>query len=122
MRSGLAREESERRKHIGTRPKQTRFDASLLSSSNDIAGIRRALFSPERGESTNSCYSATIPTMAWLILLFIGSGCSALIYEIVWFQLLELVIGGSAVSMAVLLATFMAECVGAACVLRELPT
>ena len=45
--------------------------------------------------------------MAWLILLFVGSGCSALIYEIVWFQLLELVIGASAVSMAVLLATFM---------------
>jgi spermidine synthase len=42
-----------------------------------------------------------------LILLFIGSGCSALIYEIVWFQLLELVIGATAVSMAVLLATFM---------------
>src|SRR5262245_29841590 len=45
--------------------------------------------------------------MAWLILLFVGSGCSALIYEIVWFQLLELVIGASAVSLAVLLATFM---------------
>src|SRR5678816_4594021 len=42
-----------------------------------------------------------------LILLFIGSGCSALIYEIVWFQLLELVIGSSAVSIGVLLGTFM---------------
>src|SRR5688572_23127182 len=28
-----------------------------------------------------------------LILLFVASGCAALIYEIVWFQLLELVIG-----------------------------
>src|SRR5712691_4122547 len=42
-----------------------------------------------------------------VLLLFVGSGCAALIYEIVWFQLLELVIGSSAVSLAVLLATFM---------------
>jgi spermidine synthase len=42
-----------------------------------------------------------------LLLLFVGSGCAALIYEIVWFQLLELVIGSSAVSLAVLLGTFM---------------
>ncbi len=43
-----------------------------------------------------------------LLLLFVGSGCTALIYEVVWFQLLQLVIGVSAVSMAVLLGTFMA--------------
>src|SRR6516162_9525244 len=42
-----------------------------------------------------------------LLLLFVGSGCSALIYEIVWFQLLQFVIGSSAVSLAVLLGTFM---------------
>jgi spermidine synthase len=42
-----------------------------------------------------------------LLVLFIGSGCAALIYEIVWFQLLELVIGSSAVSLGVLLGTFM---------------
>src|ERR1700680_3941868 len=42
-----------------------------------------------------------------LLLLFVGSGCAALIYEIVWFQLLELVIGSAAVSMGVLLGTFM---------------
>src|SRR6476659_1202200 len=42
-----------------------------------------------------------------LLLLFVGSGCAALIYEVVWFQLLQLVIGASAVSMAVLLGTFM---------------
>jgi spermidine synthase len=42
-----------------------------------------------------------------LLLLFIGSGCAALIYEVVWFQLLELVVGVSAVSMGVLLGTFM---------------
>src|SRR4051795_1443034 len=42
-----------------------------------------------------------------IMLLFAGSGCSALIYEIVWYQLLQLVIGSSAVSLGVLLATFM---------------
>ena len=48
-----------------------------------------------------------------LLLLFVGSGCAALVYEVVWFQLLELVIGSSAVSMAVLLGTFMGGmCVG----------
>src|ERR1700745_624544 len=48
-----------------------------------------------------------------LLLMFVGSGCSALIYEIVWFQLLELVIGSSTVSLGILLGTFMGGmCVG----------
>src|ERR1700693_2497112 len=42
-----------------------------------------------------------------LLLLFAGSGCSALIYEIVWFQLLQLAIGSTSVSLGFLLATFM---------------
>src|SRR5271166_37298 len=42
-----------------------------------------------------------------LLILFAGSGCSALIYEIVWFQLLQLAIGSTAVSLGVLLATYM---------------
>jgi spermidine synthase len=42
-----------------------------------------------------------------LVALFIGSGCAALIYEIVWFQILELVIGSSSVSLGILLGTFM---------------
>jgi len=48
--------------------------------------------------------SAYLPPM---LLLFVGSGCAALIYEVVWFQLLQLVIGSSAVSLGVLLGTFM---------------
>ncbi len=48
-----------------------------------------------------------------MLLLSFGSGVAALIYEIVWFQLLELVIGSSAVSLGVLLATFMGgTCLG----------
>jgi spermidine synthase len=42
-----------------------------------------------------------------MLVLFAGSGCAALIYQIVWFQVLQLVIGSSAVSLAVLLGTFM---------------
>ena len=42
-----------------------------------------------------------------LLLLFVASGCAALIYEIVWLQLLQFTIGSSAVSLAVLLGTFM---------------
>ena len=48
-----------------------------------------------------------------MLLLSCGSGVAALIYEIIWFQLLELIIGSSAVSLAVLLATFMGgTCLG----------
>ncbi len=48
-----------------------------------------------------------------LLVLFIGSGAAALIYEVVWLQLLQLVIGSSAVSLGVLLGTFMGGmCVG----------
>jgi spermidine synthase len=36
-----------------------------------------------------------------------ASGCAALIYEIVWLQLLQLVIGSSAVSLGLLLAAYM---------------
>jgi spermidine synthase len=42
-----------------------------------------------------------------LLLLFIGSGCAALIYEVVWFQLLQLSVGSSAVSLGILLGIFM---------------
>src|SRR6266851_5286980 len=47
------------------------------------------------------------PLLPVLLALFAGSGCSALVYEIVWLQLLQLVIGSSAVSLGVLLGTFM---------------
>lgn len=42
-----------------------------------------------------------------MLALFIGSGAAALIYQVVWFQILSLVIGSSTVSLGVLLGTFM---------------
>src|SRR5262245_64035995 len=49
--------------------------------------------------------NAAVPII--LLLLLAGSGCAALIYEIVWFQLLQLVIGSSSVSLGLLLAAYM---------------
>lgn len=42
-----------------------------------------------------------------VLLLFAASGCAALIYEVVWYQMLQLAIGASAISLGILLATFM---------------
>jgi spermidine synthase len=48
-----------------------------------------------------------------LVAMLLASGCAALIYQVVWFQLLGLVIGASAPSAGVLLGTFMGGlCVG----------
>src|ERR1044072_1408990 len=47
------------------------------------------------------------PYLPFMLLLFVGSGAAALMYEVIWFQLLQLVIGSSAVSLGVLLGTFM---------------
>ena len=59
------------------------------------------------GSQSSAGVEASQRFLPLLVLLFIGSGCAALIYEVVWFQLLELVIGSSAVSVGVLLGTFM---------------
>src|SRR5436190_18371998 len=58
-------------------------------------------------DSPSSSASATHRYLPWLLFLFVGSGCAALIYEIVWLQLLQLVVGVSPVSLGVLLGTFM---------------
>ncbi len=57
-----------------------------------------------------------------LVLLFVGSGTAALIYEVVWQQLLQLVIGSSTVSLGVLLGTFMGGmCLGSLFAPRLVP-
>jgi spermidine synthase len=58
-----------------------------------------------------------------LILLFVGSGAAALIYEVVWFQMLSLSLGSSAISLGVLLGTFMGGmCLGSLLLPRFVPT
>src|SRR5881296_2591628 len=57
-----------------------------------------------------------------LVLLLAGSGCAALIYEIIWFQLLQLVIGSSGVSLGLLLAAYMGGlCAGSLLLRRFVP-
>ncbi|HEX7121795.1 MAG TPA: fused MFS/spermidine synthase, partial [Gemmatimonadaceae bacterium] len=59
-------------------------------------------------ESVTASPDASSPRyLPALILLFVGSGCAALIYEIVWYQMLSLSLGSSAISLGVLLGTFM---------------
>src|SRR5262249_19140335 len=48
-----------------------------------------------------------------LLVLFAASGCAALIYQVVWFQLLSFAIGASALSLGVLLPTYLGGlCIG----------
>ena len=62
------------------------------------------------------------PNLPLILALFAGSGAAALIYEVVWFQLLQLVIGATAVSLGVLLATFMGGlCLGSLLAGRLIP-
>ncbi len=61
-------------------------------------------------EESSSSSSRLLPL---LLILFFGSGCAALIYEVVWYQMLQLAIGSTTISMGVLLATFMGGlCIG----------
>src|SRR5688572_1442590 len=60
--------------------------------------------------------------LLFLLVLFAGTGCAALIYEIVWYQLLEFALGSTAVSLGILLATFMGGlCIGSLTLPRILP-
>ena len=55
-----------------------------------------------------------------VLFLFAGSGCAALIYEVVWYQLLQLAIGSTQVSLCILLATFMGGlCLGSLWISRR---
>ena len=53
--------------------------------------------------------------LPFILLLFVGSGCAALIYEIVWYQSLELIVGSNAMSIGVVLGTFMGGMCAGAC-------
>ena len=56
---------------------------------------------------TVSAAPATRPFLPLLILLFVGSGCAALIYEVVWLQMMGLIIGSSTISIGLLLGIYM---------------
>ena len=83
------------------------FDSACHEGNYGMTGILVGARREEQagpGKSNTSIGHVLLPL---LLLLSFGSGVAALIYEVVWFQLLELVIGSTAVSLGVLLATFM---------------
>jgi spermidine synthase len=57
-----------------------------------------------------------------ILLLFTASGAAALIYEVTWYQLLQLVVGSTAISLGLLLASFMGGlCLGSYFLPRRVP-
>src|SRR5277367_1040100 len=90
-----------RRRH--GQPKVGRFATLAFMAKEKLEPSAICAAEPVPPDSTPSD-RAHIPL---LLVLFIGSGCAALIYEIVWFQLLQLVVGSSAVSLGILLGTYM---------------
>jgi len=74
-------------------------------------------------DPARASYAAALRKFYPVVLCcFIGSGLAALVYEIVWFQLLEFVIGSTAASLAVLLGTFMGGmCLGSLAFARVIP-
>src|SRR5271168_3450470 len=97
-----------RRRRRG-QPKFGRFATLASMAKEQLEPSATCAAEPVPPDSTHSD-RAHIPL---LLVLFIGSGCAALIYEIVWFQLLQLVVGSSAVSLGILLGSDMGgRCLG----------
>lgn len=108
---------------VSKRPSAVRRDSV---ESKDVKSVRvqpRTSPAPETSADTSHDASPdSSPVFPWLVLLLAASGCAALIYEIVWFQLLQLVIGASAVSLGFLLAAYMGGlCLGSALFARFIP-
>jgi spermidine synthase len=91
------------------------IDTGLASSSH-----RSELGAPARATPFRaaplidaSCAAAERRVGRALLALFAASGCAALIYQVVWFQLLSFAIGASALSLGVLLPTYLGGlCIG----------
>src|SRR5579863_7702591 len=97
----------------GIRRAQSALTAAKFITTRDIGGF-------SRGDCAKmNRFMRLVPA---ILALFIGSGCAVLIYEVVWFQLLQLVIGSSAVSLGVLLGTYMGGmCLGSFLLPRVIP-
>lgn len=84
--------------------KQTKPDSTRAAVASGGATTPRA---SSNSSGAMSAERADRPFLPLLVLLFIGSGCAALIYEVVWQQMLSLIVGSSAISLGVVLGTFM---------------
>src|SRR5262245_45221918 len=82
---------------------------SSPATSAPESSVRMSPTSSRTGEPTEAAHRF----LPLLVLLFVGSGCAALLYEIVWFQMLSLIVGSSALALGVILGTFMGGmCIG----------
>jgi spermidine synthase len=108
-------------------------DESIRRSTPEVGGFATlASMSEEQRAPSATRMAGSVPPdsrpsdrahIPLLLVLFISSGCAALIFEIVWFQLLQLVVGSSAVSLGVLLGTYMAGmCLGSLLLPRYVST
>jgi spermidine synthase len=87
----------------GTQARAMLFIAAAILLVFGIGGVKK----PKKGEAPSADAAPAPSTERSLRLLFAASGCAALIYEVVWFHLLRLVIGASALSVGIVLASFM---------------
>ncbi len=77
---------------------------ALVGASTWLLGRRRALAdAPPQPKAATELFGVE----RRLILMFLASGCAALIYEVVWVHLLRLVIGASSLSVGIVLSSFM---------------
>src|SRR3954464_5332025 len=84
-----------------------------MSSQATAAPEQAVRMSPTSSRVVSEVNESAHRFLPFLIVLFVGSGCAALIYELVWFQMLSLIVGSSALSLGVILGTFMGGmCIG----------
>ena len=85
-----------------------RFVREHVAAGARVKRSRRASSAPAEDDVPAGPPPALGDWPLWVLLaLFATSGCAALIHEILWFQLLELVVGSSALSLGILLGTYM---------------
>ena len=101
-----------RRATAGQRPRRVAVDGGAARGGVDrgqrgVASLGARGRPAAIGGDAAPAVGAKLPLHDVLRLLFVASGCAALIYEVVWFHLLRLVIGASALSVGIVLASFM---------------
>ncbi len=80
---------------------------ALLVAAAGLALLGFGLARAGRQNADHEAQPGRWPAHDVLRVMFLASGCAALIYEIVWLHLLRLVIGASALSVGIVLAGFM---------------
>src|SRR4051812_24032265 len=85
------------------RPSVPRGGMTPRSSLRDSRTVSPTSQSMTTSRAQSPALEASQRFLPFLILLFVGSGCAALIYEVVWFQMLSLIVGSSAISLGVIL-------------------